>query len=72
MRFEKFSLGSIRIDGTTYDHDVVIDRGEVRKRKKKPSQEFRDAFGHTPVSPNEAIPWKCRLVIGTGNGALHL
>jgi hypothetical protein len=71
MRFEKFSFGSIRIDGTTYDHDVVIDRGEVRKRKKKPSKEFRDAFGHTPVSPNEAIPWKClRLVIGTGAGAL--
>ena len=73
MDFEKFSFGSIRIDGTTYDHDVVIDRGEVRKRKKKPSQEFRDAFGPTPVSPNEAIPWKCRrLVIGTGTGALPI
>ena len=70
MRFEKFSFGSIRIDGTTYDHDVVIDRGEVRRRKKKPSKEFRDAFGHTPASPKEAIPWKCRrLVIGTGAGA---
>ena len=71
MRFEKSSFGSIRIDGTTYDHDMVIDRGEVRKRKKKPSKEFRDAFGHTPVSPKEAIPWKCRrLMIGTGAGAL--
>ena len=71
MRFEKFSFGSIRIDGSTYDHDVVIDRGEVRRRKKKPSKEFRDDFGHTPVSPKEAIPWKCRtLVIGTGEGAL--
>ena len=58
MRFEKFSFGSIRIDGTTYDHDVVIDRGEVRRRKKKPSKEFRAAFGHTPASPKEAIPWK--------------
>jgi len=37
LRFEKFSFGSIRIDdGTTYEHDVVIDRGEVSKRKKKP------------------------------------
>ena len=71
MRFEKFSFGSIRIDGTTYKHDVVIDRGEVRRRKKKPSKEFRDAFGHTPLSLKEAIPWKCRrLVIGTGSGAL--
>jgi hypothetical protein len=71
MRFEKFSFDSIRIDGTTYNHDVVIDRGEVRQRKKKPSKEFRDAFGHTPLSLKEAIPWNCRrLVIGTGAGAL--
>ena len=71
MDFEKFSFGSIRIDGTTYNHDVVIDRGEVRRRKKKPSKELRDAFGHTPLSLKEAIPWKCRrLVIGTGTGAL--
>src|SRR6058998_2048521 len=51
MRFQKFSFGSIRIDGTTYEHDVVIDRGEVRKRKKRPSKKFREAFGHTPISP---------------------
>ncbi len=50
MRFEAFSFGSIRIDGTTYEHDIVIDRGHLRKRKKKPSTKFRDAFGHTPVS----------------------
>ena len=37
MRVEAFSFGSIRIDGVTYTHDVVIDRGHVRKRKKKPS-----------------------------------
>lgn len=72
MRFEKFSFGSIQIDGVTYQDDVVIDRGEVRKRKKKPSKAFRDEFGHTPLSVGEKIPWKCRrLVIGTGaNGAL--
>jgi hypothetical protein len=56
MRFEKFSFGSIRIDGTTYGHDVVIDRGEVRKRKKKPSKTFHKAFGHTPLSVEEKIP----------------
>ena len=71
MRFEKFSFGAIRIDGVTYDHDVVIDRGQVRKRKKKPSKKFRERFGHTPLSIEEKIPWKCqRLVIGTGTGAL--
>jgi hypothetical protein len=71
MRFEKFSFGSIRIDGITYEHDVVIDQGEVHKRKKKASKKFRDAFGHTPLSMEEDIPWKCRrLVIGSGTGAL--
>jgi len=71
MHFEDFSFGSIRIDGTTYENDVVIDRGEVSKRKKKPSKKFRDEYGHTPVSIEEKIPWKCkRLIIGTGTGAL--
>lgn len=71
MRFEAFSFGSIRIDGVTYNHHVVIDRDHVRKRRKKPSKEFREALGHTPLSIKEAIPWNCQtLVIGTGTGNL--
>lgn len=72
MQFEAFSFGSIRIDGVAYEHDVIVDRGEVRKRKKKLSKQFRDQFGHTPLSLEEEIPWKCRrLVIGTGaSGAM--
>src|SRR5712691_4180395 len=72
MRFEEFEFGSIRIDGVTYEHDVEVDRGEVRERNKKPSKPFRDDFGHTPLSVEENIPWNCRrLVIGTGaQGAL--
>ena len=71
MRFEAFSFGSIRIDGVTHDYDVVVDLGEVRKRKKKASKKFREAFGHTPLSLEEGIPWKCRrLVVGTGTGGL--
>jgi hypothetical protein len=71
LHFESFSFGSICIDGTTYEYDVVIDRGRIRKRKKKPSKRFRDRYGHTPLSIDEQIPWKCRrLVIGTGTGAL--
>jgi hypothetical protein len=67
MRFEEFSFGAIRIDGATYKHDVVIDRGKVSKRRKKDSKKFRDEFGHTPLSIEEKIPWKCRrLVVGTG------
>src|SRR5512144_32305 len=71
MQFQSFSFGSIRIDGVTYEHDVVIDGGDVRKRKKKPSKKYRETFGHTPLSIDEEIPWKCRrLVVGTGTGAL--
>jgi len=67
MHFDKFSFGSLRIDGSMYEHDVVIDNGEIRKRRKKPSKKFRDDFGHTPISIEEEIPWHCRrLVIGTG------
>jgi hypothetical protein len=67
VRYENFSFGSIRIDGVTYEHDVVIDRGEVRKRKKKASKRYRDGYGHTPLSAKEDIPWQCRrLVVGTG------
>jgi hypothetical protein len=71
MRFEAFSFGSIRIDGVTYEKDVVIDRGKVRKRDKKASKRYRDEYGDTPLSVREDIPWKCRrLVVGTGDGAL--
>lgn len=67
MQFKDFSFGSVQIDGTTYEQDVAIDRGEILKRKKKPSKKFRNDFGHTPLSVKEEIPWKCsRLVVGTG------
>ena len=67
MQMETFAFGSIRNDGITHEHDVVIEGGEIRKRKKKASKKFREEFGHTPLSVEEDIPWKCRrLVIGTG------
>ena len=71
MKFEQFSTAIIQIDGMEYGCDIVIDRGEIRRRKKKPSKKFRDSFGHTPLSLEEEIPWNCRrLVVGTGTGAL--
>ena len=72
MKIESFSFAAIVIDGVTYEHDVVIDGDDVCKRKKKRSRKFRDAFGHTPLSTEEPIPWKCRrLIVGTGaHGAL--
>jgi len=67
VRFSDFSFGTVTIDGVRYEHDVVVDRGAVRKRSKKPSKEFQDRYGHTPLSAREAIPWRCRtLVVGTG------
>src|SRR5438132_12766156 len=67
MHFGDFGFGSLRIGKTTYEHDLIIDRGKIRKRNKKPSKRFREEFGHTPLSIEEEIPWRCRrLVIGTG------
>ena len=61
------SFGQIEIDGQRYDHDVVIEAGRIRRRRKGPSKAHRDRFGHTPLSPEEAIPWSGRrLIIGTG------
>ncbi len=67
MKWGKYRFGSLKIDGDKYTKDVVLDRGVLRKRKKKPSRPFREQFGHTPLSLQEDIPWECkRLVIGTG------
>ena len=40
MDLGKFNFGAVKIDGATYEHDVVIDRGKIRKRKKKPSKKI--------------------------------
>lgn len=72
MRYGTFDFGSLQIDGVTYQHDILIDRGKIRKRKKKRSKPFRGPYGHTPLTAAEDIPWKChKLVVGTGaSGAL--
>lgn len=60
-------FGVIEIEGTRYDHDVVIDGGTVRRRDKRPSKPMRARTGHTPLSAAEALPWGGhRLIIGTG------
>jgi hypothetical protein len=67
VRFTGYCFGSVRVDDVTYDHDLIIDRGKIRRRKKGASRKFRDTYGHTPLSAAEDIPWRCRrLVIGTG------
>jgi len=52
MRFGRLHFGSITINGVKYTRDVVIDRGRVGKRKKKPSQKF--------VSSSDILPCQSR------------
>jgi hypothetical protein len=67
MEFGRYVFGSIEIDGVTYEHDVVIEGGQIRKRKKGPSKALRGRYGHTPLTAAEEIPWSCkRLVLGSG------
>jgi len=72
MKARLVKFGASEVEGKRYTHDVVIDGGEVRKRKKGPSKQFREEFGHTPLSAEEEIPWGGkRLIVGTGaQGAL--
>ena len=70
MKIKNLSFGSITIDGETYGKDVIIDNGSIKKRKKAESKKYSDMFGHTPLSPDENIPWNCkRLIIGTGHSS---
>jgi len=67
MKTRWIGFGEIEIDGERYDHDVVIDRGSIRKRRKKASKQYRSTYGHTPLSADEDIPWGTgRLIVGTG------
>ena len=67
MQARLVGFGVIELEGQQYQHDVIIDAGEVRKRKKKPSKPYRDQYGHTPLSPDEELPWGGgELIVGTG------
>ena len=74
MKARLVKFGEIEVEGKRYTHDVVIEGGKVRKRKKGPSKQFREKFGHTPLSAEEEIPWRGkRLIVGTGaQGALSV
>jgi hypothetical protein len=67
MKVRLLGFGAIEVDGSRYEHDIVIDGGAVRKRSKKPAKPYRAEFGHTPLSADEQLPWgRGRLIIGTG------
>ena len=65
MRFTGYSFGSIRVDGVTLDHDLIIDRGKIRKRKKSASRKFRGAYGHTRSLPPRTSR-RCRRLVADG------
>ncbi len=70
MKVNNLLFGSITIDGLAYEKDIVIDKGTIKKRRKKESKKYRDRFGHTPLSPDENIPWECKcLIVGTGHSS---
>ncbi len=74
MDCKQISFGQIEIDGERFEHDVVIEKGRIRRRKKGPSKRLRAEYGHTPLTPDEAIPWSAPLlIVGTGaNGQLPI
>lgn len=39
MLFEDLEFGSIKVDRVEYAYDIIVDCGEIRKRKKGPSKE---------------------------------
>lgn len=70
-RIDKTTFGSITVDGTVFDHDVVIrPDGHVKKRKKKLSKAVYGT-SHT-ISLDEAKyvceqgPGADRLIVGSG------
>jgi hypothetical protein len=66
MRVRLIGFGVVEIDGRRYERDVIVDRGHVGRRRKKASRPRRDRYGHTPLSMLEPIPWRRRLIVGTG------
>src|SRR5437773_250485 len=74
MKARLVKFGEIEVEGKRYMHDVVIDGGKVRKRRKGPSKQFREKFGNTPLWVGEEIPGGGKkLFVGTGvNGAISV
>ncbi len=67
MKAKWIAFGEVEIEGRRYTSDVVIEAGKVEKRRKKPSKQYRDEYGHTPLSAEERIPWGgSQLIVGTG------
>jgi hypothetical protein len=67
VRAKLVAFGTLEIEGARYAHDVVIDAGRIRRRRKGRSKALRERYGHTPLSLAEEIPWGGgQLIVGTG------
>jgi hypothetical protein len=53
-------FGEIFVAGVRFDHDVIVERGRGRRRRKGPSRAYRDRFGQTPPSADEETPSSAR------------
>lgn len=71
-QFSRF--GEVELEGVQYTEDVVIEKGKIHLREKDASRPLKAAYGHTPLSEREDIPWDCsKLIVGTGaNGKLPI
>ncbi len=76
MRIEGTRFGNITIDGTTYDHDVIVRLdGDIVKRKKKLSKKL---YGTSHVVSKDEAKFVyqkgCKLlIVGSGqNGNVKL
>ncbi|GCE31372.1 hypothetical protein KDA_68560 [Dictyobacter alpinus] len=66
---EQTSFGSITIEGTTFDHDVIIrPDGQIEKRKKKLSKAVYGTSHILSLAEAKHVyePAAKRLIIGTG------
>ena len=68
MLITDIEFGNISIDGKAYEQDFVVSKGEIEIRDKENSRKLKEQYGgHTPLTPQENIPWDCKnLIIGNG------
>ncbi len=77
MRIDGTGFGYIVVNGTRYDHDVVI-TDKVLLRRKELSYHLRERYGHTPLTGEELRSYFGEykpevVIIGTGQyGSLPL
>jgi hypothetical protein len=54
MEVRLLGFGAIEVHGLKYEHDIAIDGGEVRKRKKKPSKPYRPHYRSFPTTTSRS------------------